>query len=271
MNDIIPAIVSLIATIPKSTFDEIPDRDLAKTTCQKLVTVAAMKTATISGGMALPPGPIGLVTILPELKLVWLTQTQLVSDIAAIYGKTISLDQQAMLYCLFKHGLATGFKEIVVRVGERYLIKRASLRAIQALLKKIGVSVTQRLLGRSVSRWLPIIGAGAIAAFSYKDTTNGATTVASTAGAAGGAGHGWFCYGTHRGDAGRLDASSGGLTQWSTASDLGPASLSTRVTPGWNPPKPGSGRAAMLGGRSWNGWHQGSYTETCPLLSQYSH
>jgi uncharacterized protein (DUF697 family) len=172
MSDIIKAILDLIATIPKSTFSEIPDRNIAKITSQDLVCKAAGKTAMISGGMALPPGPFGLLTILPELKLVWQVQSQLVSDIAAIYGKSISLDQAAMLYCLFRHGLATGFKEIVVRVGERYLIKGASLRIIQTLLKKIGVSVTQRFLGRSVSRLLPIIGAAAIAAFSYKDTTS---------------------------------------------------------------------------------------------------
>jgi hypothetical protein len=141
MNGIITAIADLIATIPKSTFSEITDRDLARSTSQRLVRESAGKTAIISGGMALPPGPLGLLTILPELKMVWMTQAQLVSDIAAIYGKSISLNQTTMLYCLFRHGLASGFKEIVVRVGERYLIKGASLRIIQALLKKIGVSV----------------------------------------------------------------------------------------------------------------------------------
>lgn len=34
------------------------------------------------------PGPLGLLTILPDMYAIWRVQAQLVADIAAVYGKT---------------------------------------------------------------------------------------------------------------------------------------------------------------------------------------
>ena len=36
-----------------------------------------------SSGLSLPPGPLGWLTLLPELRSLWQLQTQLVADIAA--------------------------------------------------------------------------------------------------------------------------------------------------------------------------------------------
>ena len=80
-----------------------------------------------SGVIALPLGPIGWLTILPELIAVWKIQSQLVSDIAAIYGKRASLTQEQMIYYLFRHTAAQVFGDVVVRVGERVLVRRVSL------------------------------------------------------------------------------------------------------------------------------------------------
>jgi len=57
----------------------------------------------VAGTLALPPGPLGWMTILPEMVGVWKIQAQMVADIAALYGKTATLTQEQMLYCLFKH------------------------------------------------------------------------------------------------------------------------------------------------------------------------
>jgi hypothetical protein len=56
------------------------------------------------------------------------------------------------------------------RVGERVVVKQASLRVIQQLLRRIGVRVTQKAVGKSLSRWLPILGPVLIGGYSLMDT-----------------------------------------------------------------------------------------------------
>jgi hypothetical protein len=93
-----------------------------------------------------------------------------VADIAAAHGKSSFLTAGSMLYCLFKHGAAQAVRDLAVRVGERFLIRRVSLRMIQAVLKKVWVRITQRLASKAIARWLPIVGAIGIGAYAYYDT-----------------------------------------------------------------------------------------------------
>src|SRR5215212_6145692 len=59
---------------------------------------AALKTATVSGTLSLPPGPLGWLTIIPDLTVVWNIQSQMVADIAGTFGKESSLSPEQMLY-----------------------------------------------------------------------------------------------------------------------------------------------------------------------------
>jgi hypothetical protein len=146
---------------------------------RKCANKAAAKAALASGGLALPPGPLGWLTILPELTTVWRIQAQLVSDIAAIYGKQAQVSREQMLYCLFKHLAAQALRDLVVRVGERVLIRQASLQVLQTITRKLGVHITQRILGRGVARWMPLVGAAGIGAYAWYDTRQvGATAMA---------------------------------------------------------------------------------------------
>jgi hypothetical protein len=81
-----------------------------------------------------------------------------------------------MLYCLFKHVSAQLFRDVVVRVGERYLIRRASLAFIQSVAKALGVKVTQKIIGKGVARFVPLIGAVGVGAYAYFDTNQVAKT-----------------------------------------------------------------------------------------------
>ena len=138
---------------------------------------AAATAATIAGAAAFAPGPFGLLTLVPDLLGVWRVQAQMVADIAGTYGKSARLTQEQMLYCLFKHLLSQGLRDMVVRVGERYVVRHATLRLVENLAKMIGVRVSQRLLGKAVARWLPGLGAACVAGYAYYDTR----TVAQTA------------------------------------------------------------------------------------------
>src|SRR5579871_6105844 len=81
----------------------------------KLGSIAAMKAAAFSGALSMPPGPLGLLTLIPDLLGIWRIQAQLVADIAAVYGKTVYVTQESLLYCLFKHGAAHAVRQIAIR------------------------------------------------------------------------------------------------------------------------------------------------------------
>jgi hypothetical protein len=144
-----------------------------------LILQASSKAAVISGSLALPPGLIGLLTILPELQLVWSTQAQLVADIAAVYGKSYQLGRQQMIFCLFRHVAGQLLRDVVVRAGERYLVRPTTLRVVRQLLERIGVKVAERTAGRALSRLVPVVGAIGVGGYAFYDTRQvGRTAVA---------------------------------------------------------------------------------------------
>ena len=143
---------------------------------------AGLNAGALSAGLALPPGPLGLLTVIPDLIKVWKIQQQMVADVAACFGKSAQLNRQMMVYCLFRHGAAMLVRDVVARVGERVVVKQASLRVIQQLLRRIGVKVTQKTVGKSLSRWLPILGPVLIGGYSLMDTRSVGKTAIDTFG-----------------------------------------------------------------------------------------
>jgi hypothetical protein len=131
---------------------------------------AAKTAAGVSGTAALAPGPFGLLTLLPDLVLVWKVQAQLVADIAAAYGQSASLGKEQMLYCLFKHAAAQAFRDLVVRSGERFIVRHAGVKLLQTLAGKIGLQLAQRTVGKAAARYLPLLGAAGVAGYAYYDT-----------------------------------------------------------------------------------------------------
>lgn len=167
------AILELIGRIPETK--EVPITDTAAR-ARQIANAAAAKAATTAGALALPPGPLGWLTIIPELMAVWHIQGQMVADLAGLYGKTSSLSQSQMLYCIFRHGAAMAVRDLVIRVGDRYLVKEATQQALQQVAKKIGLKLTQKGIAKGVARWLPLIGAVGVGGYAYYDTAQVAKT-----------------------------------------------------------------------------------------------
>lgn len=120
-----------------------------------------------------------MLTVIPDLVMVWRVQAQLVSDLHWLYGKEAILTRESMIYCLFRHASAQALRDIAVRVGERIVVKRVNLRFLQKAAQRLGVVVTQRVISRTFSRWLPLLGAAAISAYAHYDTRKvGETTLA---------------------------------------------------------------------------------------------
>lgn len=167
------ALLPLIARVPAS--DETRSATPGDDARQK-ANAAAAKAAITAGTLSLPPGAVGWLTILPEMVGVWKIQKQLVADIAAIYGKEATLTPEQVMYCLFQHTAAQGVRDLVVRVGQRTLVRRASPILIGTLTRRIGASLAKRAAGKGVARWLPIVGAVGMGAYAYFDTAQVAAT-----------------------------------------------------------------------------------------------
>ena len=150
--------------------------EAAQARAQALGRTAARQASLIAGSLALPPGVLGWLTLVPELVGVWRVQAQMVSDITALYGKSAHLGRDQMIYCLFKHVSAQLFRDLVVRVGERVVMRVASLGLIKTLAKTLGVKITQKVIGTGITRFVPVIGAIGVGTYAYLDTLQVAKT-----------------------------------------------------------------------------------------------
>jgi len=166
---------SRIAARILSVLGEVPQSNQRKSrhpaeAARKVANTAAVNAAAAAGSLALPPGPLGWLTVLQELVLVWKIQAQMVADIAAFHGKKHVLTREQMLYCLFRHTASQAVRDLVVRAGERMIVRRATVKALNAVAQRVGATVTQRALARTTARWLPVVGALGVAAYAYYDT-----------------------------------------------------------------------------------------------------
>lgn len=167
------AIMGVLSRIPDS---REPHGSSPVTRARAIARAAALKTATVSGSLSLPPGPVGWLTVIPDLTMVWKIQSQMVADIAGAFGKQSYLGQEQMVYCLFRHAAAHTVRGMVVRVGERILIEKAPAHAVAVAIRKVGLPIAKRIAGRGISRWLPVVGALGVAGFAYYDTMRVADT-----------------------------------------------------------------------------------------------
>ena len=161
------AILDFVSQVPDSKVGNSADPASA---ARRLANRAAQRAALTAGSLALPPGPLGWLTLLPELIAIWKIQGQMVSDIAAAYGRHATLGREQMMWCLFRHTAAQAFRDLVVRMGDRLVFRRMSYGVAQRVAKQVGVKLTRRTLSKGVSRWLPVIGALGVGAYAYYDT-----------------------------------------------------------------------------------------------------
>ena len=167
------AILDAVGNVPDTEENRSPNpHDRAR----QIASASAVKAAVAAGALAAPSGLAGMVTLIPELMAIWRIQTQMVADIAATYGQSLKLTREQMIYCLFKATAAQAVGTLVVTVGESVLFRPATLLALQAVARKIGVKVTQKLLSKSIARWLPIVGALGVGAYTYYETGQVAQT-----------------------------------------------------------------------------------------------
>lgn len=167
------AILDFVGQAPIS--DE-PPASRPEERARAIAAAAARRAALTTSGLSLPPGPLGWLTLLPELRSLWQLQSQMVADIASCYGKSSELGREEMIYCLFRHTDAQAVTDLVTQIGKRFVVQRASRPQLQAVLLKVGMHIAQRLLGKGISRWIPVFGALGAGAYAYYDSSQVADT-----------------------------------------------------------------------------------------------
>jgi hypothetical protein len=143
------AIFDLVGQVPTS---EEPEHREPTKRSRSIANRTAIRAALSAGTLALPPGPLGWLTILPELRTVWKQQAQMVADIAGSFGKAQSLTREQMLYCLFRHIAPGAFRGVVNGSAGRFVVTEASPRMLRAIVQKIGLRITMRVMFRAGCR-----------------------------------------------------------------------------------------------------------------------
>ena len=166
----------LITDIPESLHSPSENSD---DKIKKLIRQAAVKASLVSATLSVPAGVTGVLTSIPDIAAIWRIQAQLVSDIAATYGKFAQLSREAMVWCLFRHSAAQLLRDIAVRTGSRIVVQKVSFAVLESILKKIGLKVSTKFLGRAALRAIPAIGAIGNGAYSFYDTTEVGKTAAA--------------------------------------------------------------------------------------------
>ena len=157
----------LITDIPESLYTPAEDSDEK---INKIIRQASLKAAAVSATLSVPAGFTGVLTSVPDIAAIWRIQAQLVSDIAASYGKFAQLSREAMVWCLFRHSAAQLIRDIAVRTGSRIVVQKLSTTALRTLLQKIGIKISSKFLSKSLLRAIPIVGAVGNGAYTYYDT-----------------------------------------------------------------------------------------------------
>jgi hypothetical protein len=173
VSTVADAIENIVSSVPatRETVSSHPG-----SAARALARKSATRAAALSGALALPPGIFGMLTVLPDLVAIWRIQAQMVADIAGLYGREVELTRAHMVYCLFRHATSQLARDVVVRAGERLVFRQMSGGALRSVLSSVGMSITQRVAGTAASRWLPVIGAVAVAGYAYYDTLQVAKT-----------------------------------------------------------------------------------------------
>jgi len=176
-------VASKIGNSILDSFEEVPTSTRRKSKdalpeSRAAITMAASKASLTAGAFAVPLGPIGWLTILPEMIAVWRIQAQLVADIAALHGRKPQITREQMMFCLFRHTAAQAVRDLAVRAGERLIVQQVTSQMLKKVAEAIGVKIAKRVVGKGLTRWLPVIGVVGVAGYAYYDTAQvGATAL----------------------------------------------------------------------------------------------
>jgi uncharacterized protein (DUF697 family) len=158
-----------VALTRRQHFEENPRTRPSPADVQRIITSYANQNALIAGAANLIPGPFGALAVLPEVTLVVRNQIQMIYDLGVAFGHQAHLTGNTLvvMFSTVSGGGAVGLATVK---GGKLLLRRASLRVIQKIIEWLGGQITQRVLRALLAKWVPVVGAGAMALWARHTT-----------------------------------------------------------------------------------------------------
>lgn len=153
----------------KEKYKNSPHLRPEKKDIPRLIEDCARANAAISGAAGLVPGPLGMLTILPEILAVTRNQITLVYDIAVANKKDHFMTTES-LAGIFISAFGTSATGLATIQGGKLIVKRSSLRVFQKAIALLGGKITQQAIKAAIGKWLPVVGAAALAAWTHTTT-----------------------------------------------------------------------------------------------------
>lgn len=158
-------VFDLVISDRKAHFARSPESVPERTSVPSIVASYSTTNAAISGGASLVPGPWGMVAVVPEITAVIRNQLAMIYDVGVAYGKNEVLSKELLAGVLVT-AMGSGAGSLLVMQGEKVLVRRVALRGFQKIVQLLAGRVTQQVLKSAISKWLPVVGAAAMAAWS---------------------------------------------------------------------------------------------------------
>ncbi len=146
-----------------------PDKVPSPSAIPAIINSYATMNMAISGGINLIPGPWGMAAALPEIAILIRNQLAMIYDIGVAQGKSKVLNKE-LLAGVFLSAMGVSAGGLLVMHGGTVLVRRVALRVFQKVIIMLGGDITQKLLKSMISKWLPIVGPAAMAAWSNYST-----------------------------------------------------------------------------------------------------
>lgn len=165
LMEIIESVASARGVYYLDNPDQLPNPD----NVPDIISSYATKNALISGGVSLIPGPWGMVAAIPEISLLIHNQLMMIYDIAMAHGKKSVLTKELLVGVLIS-SMGMGATGLIILHGGEFIVKRVALRVMQQIVTLLAGKVTQQMLKAMISKWLPIVGAAAMATWANYST-----------------------------------------------------------------------------------------------------
>lgn len=145
--------------------EQHPENLANKESVQSIIKAYSLKNGTISGGANLVSGPWGVLVAVPEIALVLRNQIAMIDDIGRAYGQERVITRELIAGILLTALGGSGAALLTIH-GERVLVKRVAMKGLQQVSRLLAGKVTQTLLKSAISKYLPMVGAVAMGAWS---------------------------------------------------------------------------------------------------------
>jgi uncharacterized tellurite resistance protein B-like protein/uncharacterized protein (DUF697 family) len=161
----IVGVFELVVSDRSGHFAKHPDKIPDKKSVPSIINSYSAINAAISGGAGLVPGPWGMVAVIPEIAAVIRNQLAMIYDVGMAYGKSKVLTKELLAGVLLT-AMGASAGTLLVMQGNKVLVKRVALRVFQKIINMLAGQITQKAIKLVIGKWLPVVGAAALAVWS---------------------------------------------------------------------------------------------------------